>query len=410
MSKYLLSPAEQEASEALAALKSSATTETSTPKKEKKEKAPRKVTRADKVAAAATTKKTKKKAAPAPVTEELLPQPAADVDPSPVQEELPPPAPEVDIQPEAVAVPVQGPLAEPAVFYPVPEAPLPSYFSSRHNRASIRNMMGVFLTLLDANGKILMFLAGAFRSQRIGAGQECDEVLSIGTEDILRAVSGIRPDGSRGEPYRPTARVHLLENGEKSPWRLDTMDYDAGGGPRRGILREIPSLTSAVIAAVPEARRWGLFNVFPSPTKPFVRGLPNGMNSEFFLNPVTWRETEQLPNDGMSSFADRLAPNAIHYANTLASAWHLATAAASLYGGMTGFPPPYEGGKDGRTQQNSITLPGDPAVSAMLMREKQWRTARTARGSESSMVGSNLRDIMMAATAAANATGRPSAT
>jgi hypothetical protein len=394
-----LSPAEQEALEFQRLITENninPTTETEPKEKVVKAKAPRKVTRAAKIAATpAPAKKAKaKKAVPAEEGVEEAPATPVEVAETPEAAEPVEEAPATPVEPSLPEAPQPAPpefrqsAGIPALLpdIPAPPAALPAYFGPRHNRQALRNMHGVFLTALDAGGKILMFVAGALRAR---ATEEHDEVFFLGTEDIFTALAGVRVENgvaSQGAAYYPEVRRTLIPSRSR-PWRLDTYDADAGEDSRRAILREIPRLSSSLRAAIPEFSAWGLFQAYPNPMKPALHGRVNGTNHEFWLDQNTWRETDHRPTgSSTASLEERMAPGAAALAARMGWCWALAATAATLYGGMNKLP-------------SMPGAPGHAGLDALIARERAQALRRRGETPHTTVFGSDVGAILDAAMA-----------
>jgi hypothetical protein len=242
-----------------------------------------------------------------------------------------------------------------------------SLYSERHYRRSLVNMTGQFLTLLDRDGKILLFVAGAVRGM-VSSKEDC--VTALTTRQILEGIVGVSrgPGGaSRTKTYWPEPTESLLSGGARRPWKLDNHDEDwsalsaedRAGRERRTVIREMPALTNVLFSSVPEAAQWGVFRVAVDPTKRWEKNKLNGNNVEMFLNPRSWAEATAIPGSGGNDLSGRLAPKALEYATRIPSAWRLATAAINLYGGVV----------SGLSYPESKMIPRCRAAANIIQRE-----------------------------------------
>jgi hypothetical protein len=377
MSKKL-SPAEKEFADAIAAAKLKPTKETKTKSEKTKVEKPRKLTRAVKATLPPVE---------APVVEEptapaeapTVEEPAAPAEAPTVEE---PAAPVEDVPVAQPAVEESAPAAPPtqAVAAPVPmrmSAAAMSIYSSRYHQRFLNNMYGAMLTLLDAQGRILLFVAGALRCR---TSDTTDTVLSVSTTALLGGIRGLAVvDGKPviGAPYEPVVTAtHLTGDDRRGGWKLDNLGEDwssltpselakASAGGRRGVLREVPALTKILFERIPEAHRWGIMTVGVSPTKRMINGIPNGENSEVYLNDQSWKDGNPIPGSSTASLVERLAPEAIHHANSMPNAWLLAVTGASLFGGMKEFPP-----------LGSVKTSASPTLNAVIKSETTTRAFR----------------------------------
>jgi len=186
--------------------------------------------------------------------------------------------------------------------------------SGRFYKGFMRNMQGMFLTLLDEEGRILYFVAGALR--RCG-DEECDELTTMYPKDILAGMIGA---------YQPEYNVEQIRGEDRR-------------GERRVIFEEVPFLSLNLGCRIPEAVSYGLLQVNPNPNRRWsAAGIPNGVNSEIHLSHRTWNEEVQMGHlaaAGGNDIASRLAPRALEIASTVQSAWSLAMTGSFLFGGMT---------------------------------------------------------------------------
>lgn len=358
MSKKL-SSVEQELADAIAAAKLKPSKEPKTPKAEKpKVEKPRKLTRAVKATLLPVEEPAvEEPAAPAEAPAAPVEEPAAPME-APVVEDLAQVFETATPQVFETATPVDepSPAKETATLVAAPiamrmSASAMSIYSNRYHQRFLNNMYGVMLTLLDAQGRLLLFVAGALRCR---TSDTTDTVLSVSTTALLGGIRGIRVvDGKpvMGAPYEPpVTATHLTGDARRGGWKLDNLSEDwssltpselekASAGGRRGVLREVPALTKILFERIPEARRWGVMTVGVSPTKRMINGIPNGENSEVYLNDHSWKDSDPIPGSSTASLVERLAPEAIHHANSIPNAWLLAVTATSLFGGMKEFPP-----------------------------------------------------------------------
>jgi hypothetical protein len=382
MSKKL-SPVEQELADAIAAAKLKPATTTKTTKKAEKPKVekPRKLTRAVKATLPPVEAPTVEEPAPpaeAPTVEEPAPpaeEPTVEetVDPSeaPVVEDL-----AQVFETEAPQVFETATPVAPQVAMRMPASAM-SIYSNRYHQRFLNNMYGAMLTLLDAQGRILLFVAGALRCR---TSDTTDTVLSVSTTALLGGIRGIAVvDGKPviGAPYEPAVTAtHLTGDARRGGWKLDNLSEDwssltpielekAAAGGRRGVLREVPALTKILFDRIPEARRWGIMTVGVSPTKRMINGIPNGENSEVYLNDMSWKDGDPIPGSSTSSLLERLAPEALQHANSMPNAWLLAVTGASLFGGMKEFPP-----------LGSVKTVASPTLNAVIKSETSTRAFR----------------------------------
>jgi hypothetical protein len=381
MSKKL-SPVEQELADAIAAAKLKPSKEPKTTKAEKpKVEKPRKLTRAVKATLPPVEAPTVEEPAPpaeAPTVEEPAPpaeEPTVEetVDPSeaPVVEDL-----AQVFETEAPQVFETATPVAPQVAMRMPASAM-SIYSNRYHQRFLNNMYGAMLTLLDAQGRILLFVAGALRCR---TSDTTDTVLSVSTTALLGGIRGIAVvDGKPviGAPYEPAVTAtHLTGDARRGGWRLDNLSEDwssltpielekAAAGGRRGVLREVPALTKILFDRIPEARRWGIMTVGVSPTKRMINGIPNGENSEVYLNDMSWKDGDPIPGSSTSSLLERLAPEALQHANSMPNAWLLAVTGASLFGGMKEFPP-----------LGSVKTVASPTLNAVIKSETSTRAFR----------------------------------
>lgn len=189
----------------------------------------------------------------------------------------------------------------------------------RFHKRFLNNMESSFLTLLDSEGRILFFVAGALR--RFEAKNH-DQVVMLLPSHLTDGIASVK-----GKVYQPEYQVIDIKG--RDVHRQYTLE-----------LRESPLLTTFLGNRIPEARSWGILEIGPNKQLRFIGHRPNGTNSEQFLNPRSWMQAEgpPVPGSGTNDLQSRMAPNAWHYAQSIPSAWTLAITASYLYGGMTTVP------------------------------------------------------------------------
>ena len=350
------------------------------PAEEPVEKPARKVTRAVKAAGKPVKKTAPKKAAPPAeepvavepeeVVEEAVPPVEEPVAVETVEEEAPPAQQVVSPAPRVVG---RHPIEDPGLSEGMLGA---TAFGSRYHQRFLGNMYGAFLTLLDSQGRILFFVAGALRCR---TSEDEDTVFYLDTIDILQGAMGAGKED--GRPFQPEVRTVVLKG-------------DARRGGHEVKFREIPALTRYLAASIPEAARWGLLSVGVSPTKRMQGGVPNGENSEVYLHSRSWKVDDKMgpvPGSSTRSLADRLAPRAIEFAQARPSAWLLAMTGAALFGGMTVLP--------------RAAVPASVALSGLIRSEtelraekvRQLREARLRR-ERGAVIGTDLGAVLDGAT------------
>ncbi len=226
-------------------------------------------------------------------------------------------------------------------------------FGVRFHQRFLTNMQSALLTLLDDQGRILFFVAGALRCK---TGEEEDTVYQLSTVDLLRGITGTgSPDG---RAYCPEVSTLAL-----------------AGEERRGgwecVFRDIPFLANYLGRNIPEATSWGILSAGVDPQKRMIGHLPNGTNSEVWLNEHTWKVNDRkgpVPGSSSKSFTGRLAPGAVDYAKSFPSAWLLAVTATTLFGGMSEFP-----------SADVVRIPSSPTLSSLCRAEVAIRAEKAQR-------------------------------
>ena len=220
-------------------------------------------------------------------------------------------------------------------------------------------MCGVFLTILDEEGKILMFAGGAQRrreevTDENGKTTISEQLIVMTPQDLFRGFqTQTRPE------YRTLTAEQLgadtSQKGRRSQWTID--------------LYECPYLSLAVGHYIPQAACWGVLHVGPDDGQAWVRKngvlVPNGQNKEKFLSDRNWMVDDDAgaPNfQGGNDMFPRLATgtqseeqkargqhnpfdpqdpwegSAVHIAQTRPTAWQLAIASCKLFGGFSRVP------------------------------------------------------------------------
>ena len=195
---------------------------------------------------------------------------------------------------------------------------------SRFHQQYLRNMHGCLLTLLDSQGRILMFVGGALRCR---TSDTADTVYTLSPARLLQGWLGA---DTNGVGYQSDVReISLTGDERRGEWECK--------------LRDIPRLSYMLGGLIPEATSWGVMNVWPSPGKKTIDGALNCINGEQYLCPHSWKPLSKagpVAGSGGNSLVDRLAPQALEYAEAFPSAWLLAITATSLFGGMGASPIP----------------------------------------------------------------------
>lgn len=213
----------------------------------------------------------------------------------------------------------------------------------------LSRMVGKFITLMDDDNNILMFVAGAVRRD--------NEVIELSMEDLFR---GYEPT-MRGEPiFQPEYKIREIPRSERGrQWKVE--------------FRETPALTYMLGLLMPQATKWGTFSVSPFEGKRQDGGKFLGSNQENFLINQSWKlayESGQIPESGGALLAPRLHAKAKPaIADCFPSAWRLAAQAMEVFGGMrlTGVEA-----KEGE-RSNYVGLRGSTIVSEFFQRENQQR-------------------------------------
>lgn len=349
-----LSAAEQEAAEILADLRKPETEPepaTATNKKKaapgKTAKAPRKITRAAKAAGVVPPPPSPGEEVAAP-TEEVV----APTAPSPTEETttaepvvvVSVPTPPAAVEREAVS---DLPPAQPVRI----EEPGVSAVGRRSTIAGRRwhqrflpNMQGAYLTLLDDEKRILLFVMGALR---VRTSDTTDTVFHLSTADVFRGMLGV----GASAPFQPEVQKIPLEGEERRrAWVLK--------------LTEIPAFTNMLGIRIPEAAHWGVLTTGVDPTLRQQGVLPNGVNSEFQLMSSSWKAGDRIPGSSVKDMSVRLAPRAAEYAATIPSAWLLALTGAALFGGMK--------------VPTAVKVPSSVALSGLVKAEMELRARKKA--------------------------------
>lgn len=369
-----LSPAEQEAAEILRGISAPETKKTTKKKTAGKapEKAPRKITRKTKGVSAKSSKTTPEPETPVEPAEPSSAEPETPVEPV----ALKPPAAEISIpaetparpvQPSAAAVvPVAVPVAGRTVASPIEEpgasdaARVSVAPGRRWHQRFLTNMYGAFLTVLDANNRILLFAEGALR---VKTGEDTDTVFLMEHSSLLEGVLGIGGDAA----FQPDVRRIAL----------------SGADRRRGWefrAREIPALTKLWGQRVPGATRWGILTVGVDPTKRMLGPVPNGTNEEHLLLPTSWKTGDRIPGSSVKDLAGRLAPEAAALAGAMPTAWTLAMTGAALFGGMR--------------VPTGVRVKSDPSLSQLIRDEMDLRARKRAHAEQRRASGYNLAALL----------------
>lgn len=252
-----------------------------------------------------------------------------------------------------IELPPQSPIEAPSLVGDMRNSKEPltnaaGKYCGRYHQRFLPKMHGAFLTLLDKDGKILLFVAGALRRQ---VSKTVDEVSSFCEADILRGVTG---------GYQP--EVTTIELSGENKWR----DHPA-------IFREIPYLSLFLGGMIPEAVSWGILQVGPHATLKYKNGVPNGTNSEIHLDPRHWKQKEGADTfGGGQDLTARLAPEAVDYAKVVQSAWPLAVTATYLFGGMQTNMPDVDVCRKSKALNDII----DSEVSIRRQRKRERALAR----------------------------------
>jgi len=177
-------------------------------------------------------------------------------------------------------------------------------------------MCGFALAAYDGVGKILYFGGAAFRRKE---AENTDAVILITPEMILAGMQA----GKQPEP------------------ELITLTGDAARGDYTVNMTEIPWLSARLGHLMPTAAGWGILRVAPGSDKHFIGHLPNGTNSEIYVDPRSWqdmRDAGAVPGSGSNDLLARLAPEAEAYAETLVSAWDVTIVMCHMFGGFSKLP------------------------------------------------------------------------
>ena len=184
--------------------------------------------------------------------------------------------------------------------------PLP-YPNLRYREGHLANRNGFAIYTCNDRGEIESFTAAAFRRKE----SETRDVVVMVTHDMI--LQGIKAG------KQPEVALVYLE-----------------GEDRRGHFTvrvpEIPFLSAWLGVKIPTASGWGVLRVGPVSDKRSEYG-----NTENYLHPDSWkdyREHGAPPGMGGVDLVARLAPGALDFAKKQVTAWDLALAMASTYGGM----------------------------------------------------------------------------
>lgn len=224
-------------------------------------------------------------------------------------------------------------------------------------------MFGAFLTLLDDEGRILFFAGGAMR-RRMNA--ETDRVLIRTPEDIVRSV---------------------VERDSAADYRAVDITGSARSRHYDVAFREVPFLTLMLASAFPRATSWSILEVGPQGTLRQANGVPNGGNTERFLDDRTWRidmAAGPVDKSGQGSLRARIAPEAFEYAEAYPSAWSLAVVSAFLFGGMTDVPKATPFGESAQ-----VNLVIDQETALRVQKKENMERRRLERRMASSNVAAS---------------------